>query len=221
MSNQALQKKIDEGLEDHPSWVGRHTTIDHLRPMIAKTVAVHPELAPALRALKKDALDHLDTLLPQTIAAMEQNGFHVYVAEESSQAADYIANIVGDHLVVKSKTNTGKEIGLTHRLQEQGATVYETDLGDRLAQLEGKGKASHTLAPASHLTRVECSQLLSKDLGEDLPTDPELLVGAARRSLRAAFLRAEVGISGANAIAADTGAIFLTENEGNMCYQHS
>ena len=53
MSNQALQKKIDEGLEDHPSWVGRHTTIDHLRPMIAKTVAVHPELAPALRAKKR------------------------------------------------------------------------------------------------------------------------------------------------------------------------
>ena len=49
-----------------------------------------------------------------------------------------------------------------------------------------------------------------------MPTDPELLVGAARRSLRAAFLRAEVGISGANAIAADTGAIFLTENEGNI-----
>lgn len=216
MSKQALQKKIDDGLSDRPSWVGRHTTIDHLRPMIAKTVAAHPELAPALRELKQDALDNLDTLLPQTIAAMEQNGFHVYVAEDSKQAVDYIAHIVGDHLVVKSKSNTGKEIGLTHRLQEQGATVYETDLGDRLAQLEGKGKASHTLAPASHLTRVECSQLLSKDLGEDLPTDPELLVGAARRSLRAAFLRAEVGISGANAIAADTGAIFLTENEGNI-----
>ncbi len=216
MSNQKLQQKIDEGLQDHPSWVGRHTTIDHLRPAIAKTVAAHPELAPKLRQLKEDAVSHLGTLLPQTIAAMERNGFHVYLAEDSKQAADYIANLVGDHLVVKSKTNTGKEIGLTHRLQEQGATVYETDLGDRLAQLEGKGKASHTLAPASHLTRVECSQLLSKDLGEELPTDPELLVGAARRSLRAAFLRAEVGISGANAIAADTGAIFLTENEGNI-----
>lgn len=216
MSNQKLQQKIDEGLQDHPSWVGRHTTIDHLRPAIAKTVEAHPELAPKLRQLKEDAVSHLDTLLPQTIAAMEQNGFHVYLAEDSKQAADYIAQLVGDHLVVKSKTNTGKEIGLTHRLQDQGATVYETDLGDRLAQLEGKGKASHTLAPASHLTRVECAQLLSKDLGEKLPTDPELLVGAARRSLRAAFLRAEVGISGANAIAADTGAIFLTENEGNI-----
>ncbi|MBR5319929.1 MAG: LUD domain-containing protein [Peptococcaceae bacterium] len=216
MSNQTLQQKIDAGLEDRPSWVGRHTTINHLRPAIVKTVAAHPELSPALRAVKDDAIDNLGTLLPQTIAAMQKNGFHVYMAETAQQAADYIANIVSDHLVVKSKTNTGKEIGITKRLQQQGATVYETDLGDRLAQLEGKGKAAHTLAPACHLTRVECAALLSKDLGEDLPTDPEILVGAARRSLRDAFLRAEVGISGANAIAADTGTVFLTENEGNI-----
>ena len=216
MSNQILQQKIDAGLDDHPSWVGRHTTIDHLRPGITKVSAEHPELAPALRKIKEDAINHLDTLLPQAIAAMERNGFHIYVAENAQQAADYIANITGAHLVVKSKTNTGKEIGITHRLQEQGATVYETDLGDRLAQLEGKGKSAHTLAPACHLTRVECAQLLSKDLGEELPTDPELLVGAARRALRNAFMHAEVGISGANAIAADTGAILLTENEGNI-----
>ena len=216
MSNQILQQKIDAGLDDHPSWVGRHTTIDHLRPGITKVSAEHPELAPALRKIKEDAINHLDTLLPQAIAAMERNGFHIYVAENTQQAADYIADITGAHLVVKSKTNTGKEIGITHRLQEQGAIVYETDLGDRLAQLEGKGKSAHTLAPACHLTRVECAQLLSKDLGEELPTDPELLVGAARRALRDAFMRAEVGISGANAIAADTGAILLTENEGNI-----
>jgi len=216
MSNDSLQKKIDEGLQDHPSWIGRHTTIDHLRPGIQKTTAAHPELAPALLQLKKDAIAQLDTLLPQTIAAMERNGFHVFVAETAQQAADYITNLVGQRLVVKSKSNTGKEINLTHSLQEHGATVYETDLGDRLAQLEGKNKSAHTLAPAAHLTRVECSQLLSKDLGETLPTDPELLVGAARRSLREVFLRAEVGISGANAIAADTGAIFVQENEGNI-----
>ena len=129
---------------------------------------------------------------------------------------DYIANLVGEGLVVKSKTNTGKEIAVTSRLQQQGATVYETDLGDRLAQLEGKGKSAHTLAPACHLTRVECAQLLAQDLQETLSDDPELLVGAARRALRAVFLQAEVGISGANAIAADTGAVFLTENEGNI-----
>lgn len=216
MSKQTLQKKIESGLADQPSWNGRCTTINHLRPVIQKTVAAHPELSPALLKLKEDAINHLDELLPQTITAMKQNGFHVYMAETSQQASDYIANIVGNRLVVKSKSNTGKEIGITHRLQEQGATVYETDLGDRLAQLEGKGKSAHTLAPACHLTRVECAQLLSKDLGEELPTDPEILVGAARRALRDVFLRAEVGISGANAIAADTGAIFLTENEGNI-----
>lgn len=216
MSNQALQTKIDAGLQDHASWVGRRTTINHLRPGIVKTVEANPDLSPALIQAKEDAVNHLGTLLPQTIAAMQQNGFHVYMAGTAKQAADYIANIVGDHLVVKSKSNTGKEIGITSRLQSQGATVYETDLGDRLAQLEGKGKSAHTLAPACHLTRVECAELLSKDLGEELPTDPEILVGAARRALRDAFMRAEVGISGANAIAADTGAIFLTENEGNI-----
>lgn len=216
MSNQTLQQKIDDGLQDHPSWIGRHTTIDHLRPNILKTIAAHPELSPALLQIKETALQQLDTLLPQTISVMEDNGFQVYVAEDAQSAADYIAQIVGEHLVVKSKTNTGKEIDITHRLQEQGATVYETDLGDRLAQLEGKGKSAHTLAPACHLTRVECARLLSQDLGEPLPDDPELLVGAARRALRTAFLQAEVGISGANAIAADTGAIFLTENEGNI-----
>ena len=216
MSNTILQKKIDEGLADQPSWIGRKTTINHLRPAIVKAVEAHPELSPALVALKEDAVSHMDELLHKTIEAMKQNGFQVYMAEDAKQACDYIANIVGDHLVVKSKTNTGKEIGITNRILEQGATVYETDLGDRLAQLEGKGKAAHTLAPACHLTRVECAELLSKDLGENLPADPEILVGAARRSLREAFLKAEVGISGANAIASDTGAVFLTENEGNI-----
>lgn len=63
---------------------------------------------------------------------------------------------------------------------------------------------------------MECAQLLARDLQETLSDDPELLVGAARRALRAVFLQAEVGISGAYAIAADTGAVFLTENEGNI-----
>lgn len=216
MSNQALQKKIDDGLQDHPSWVGRHTTINHLLPGIHSTVAAHPELAPRLVEIKEEAIDHLDALLEQTVASMERNGFHVYIADTATDAVEYIANLVGDRLVVKSKSNTGKEIGVTKRLQQGGATVYETDLGDRLAQLEGKGKSAHPLAPACHLTRVECAQLLSKDAGEELPTDPELLVGVARRTLRDAFLRADVGISGANSIAADTGAIFLTENEGNI-----
>lgn len=182
MSNSILQQKIDEGLADRPSWIGRHTTINHLRPAIVKTVVAHPELSPALIALKEDAVSHIDDLLPKAIEAMKQNGFQVYMAEDAKQACDYIANIVENHLVVKSKTNTGKEIGITKRLLEQGATVYETDLGDRLAQLEGKGKAAHTLAPACHLTRVECAELLSKDLGENLPADPEILVGEIGRA---------------------------------------
>lgn len=193
-------KKLTPDCRIIPPGLADIQAIDHLRPGIVRTVQAHPELSPVLQQMKETAIANLDQLLPQAIAAMEQRGFQVYLAENNQAAADYIANLVGEGLVVKSKTNTGKEIAVTSRLQQQGATVYETDLGDRLAQLEGKGKSAHTLAPACHLTRVECAQLLARDLQETLSDDPELLVGAARRALRAVFLQAEVGISGANAL---------------------
>lgn len=216
MSKKVLEKKIADGLHDKSSWIGRHVTIGHLRPGIVKATAANPTLRDRFKSIKKYSIEHLDELLNQTVEQMKKNGFHVYVAETSEEAVEYIAALVKSKKVVKAKTNTGKEIGLTHRLQAQGAEVYETDLGDRLAQLDGKGKSAHSLAPAAYLTAKEDAELLSKDLGENLPADATVLVGAARRSLRKAFLSSEVGISGANAIAAENGAIFVQENEGNI-----
>ena len=80
MSNGILQQKINAGLQDHPAWIGRHTTIDHLRPGIVRTVQAHPELSPVLQQMKETAIANLDQLLPQAIAAMEQRGFQVYLA---------------------------------------------------------------------------------------------------------------------------------------------
>ena len=178
--------------------------------------ARYPELTKALRRTKEYAINHLDVLLPQAIQALEAKGCKVFVSQSEQGARDYIAGIVKQQLVVKSKTNAGKEIGITNYLQEKGAQVVETDLGDRLTQLEGKGKSTHTLAPAIHLPMEECAKLLSKDVGEELPADEKLLVQAARRSLRDYLLGADVGISGANAIDAETGSVFVTENEGNI-----
>lgn len=211
-----LEQKIAAGLEDGSSWNGRQITIGHLRPNITKMAAAHPELKPQVRQIKQEGIVQLEQLLPQAIAKMEENGFKVHLASDNQEAAEYIAALVGERIVVKSKSNTGKEIDLTNRLQRQGAEVYETDLGDRLAQLEGKGKSAHTLAPAAHLTKEDCAALLSADIGQSLEADAKVLVAAARKRLRNVFLQAEVGISGANAIAAENGSIFLTENEGNI-----
>lgn len=217
MSKDVLEQKITEGLKDLSSWEGRQITIGHLRPGIVKTVAAHPELREQLRKIKQESIGRLEQLLPQAVCAMEKNGFHVYLANSNEAAAAHIAALVnGANKVVKSKTNTGKEIDITKRLQQQGAEVYETDLGDRLAQLEGKGKSAHTLAPAAHLTKEDCAALLSRDIGEALPAEAVALVAAARKRLRGVFMEAQVGISGANAIAAENGAVFLTENEGNI-----
>ncbi len=216
MSKKVLQQKIADGLQDKSSWIGRHVTIGHLRPMIVKVAESNVALRDRFKTIKKYSIAHLDELLVQTVENMKKNRFHVYVAETGEEAAKYIAELVGSQKVVKAKTNTGKEIGITQRLQAQGAEVYETDLGDRLAQLDGKGKSAHSLAPAAYLTAKEDAELLSRDLGENLPADATILVDAARRSLRKVFLTSEVGISGANAIAAETGAIFVQENEGNI-----
>ena len=94
--------------------------------------------------------------------------------------------------------------------------MIETDLGDRLVQLEGKDKSTHTLAPAIHIPIEDVTTLLSNNVGRELECDLEALVRAARESLREYLTTADVGISGANAIDAETGSIFLTENEGNI-----
>lgn len=216
MSEIDLKKKIEDGLNDQQAWAGRQRAFSFIRPGMLATTARYPELTKALRATKKYSIEHLDTLLPQAIKSLEAKGCKVFVSQSAQGACDYIASIVQQQLVVKSKTNAGKEIGITKYLQQQGAKVVETDLGDRLVQLEGKDKSTHTLAPAIHLPMAECAKLLSHDVGEELGCDEKLLVGAARRSLRDDLLGADVGISGANAIDAETGSIFVTENEGNI-----
>lgn len=216
MSEIDLQQKIQEGLDDQKAWAGRQRAFGFIKPGMLKTTARYPELTHTLRAIKEDAINHLDELLPKAIKSLEQKGCHVFVSKSEQGAREYIGNIVKEQLVVKSKTNAGKEIDISNFLRGGGATVIETDLGDRLVQLEGKDKSTHTLAPAIHISMAECAELLSKDVGKELACDEKMLVKAARSSLRDYLLGADIGISGANAIVAETGSIFVTENEGNI-----
>ncbi len=216
MANVDLSGKIREGLNDGDAWRGRQCAFGFIRPGMQRMVQRYPELTKELRAVKEYSIQHVDELLAQAIQAMEAKGVKVYVANTEEEARDYIAQVVGQNLVVKSKTNAGKEIGITKYLSEQGAKVIETDLGDRLVQLEGKDKSTHTLAPAIHIPIEDVTTLLSDNVGRELECDLKTLVRAARESLREYLTTAEVGISGANAIDAETGSIFLTENEGNI-----
>lgn len=215
MSKAAIKRKVKAGLKDSSARLGRSRALGVIKPGMKNMVANYPELRDKLKEIKRKAIDNLPRLLEQTINSFERNGCRVFVADTADEAREYIGKIVQRGLVVKSKSNAGKEIGITSYLQEQGATVVETDLGDRIAQI-AKSPASHSLAPAIHIPIERITELFSEEAGEELECDIDVLIKAARKSLRRYLEEADVGISGANAIIAETGSVVLTENEGNI-----
>jgi len=215
MIKASIKKKITSGLRDGSARLGRSRALGIIKPSIKGAVENYPDLRERLRNIKKEAIDNLPQLLEQATTALRRNGFRVFTAGTAGEARQYIGNIVGTRLAVKSKSNAGKEIGITTYLEAQGARVIETDLGDRIAQM-ARSEASHSLAPAIHIPIERVADLFSEETGETLECDVAVLVKAARRSLRRYLVEADVGISGANAVIAETGSIVLTENEGNI-----
>jgi L-lactate dehydrogenase complex protein LldF len=121
----------------------------------------------------------------------------------------------GTHpLVVKSKSMTTEEIGLTPYLENQGFEVVETDLGEYIVQIAGQ-MPSHITAPALHLSRQEVGKIFAEKLGVEYQEDPVELIAIARRILREKFMKADVGITGVNFAVAETGTPLMVENEGN------
>lgn len=215
MSKLKVKKKIEDGLSDISARIGRYRAFSIIRPGMQKMVAQYPELREKLRNIKQYSINNLEDLLDQAVKSLEEKGCKVFIAESEEAAVKYIGEIVKSGLVVKSKSNAGKEIDITKYLEKQEATVIETDLGDRINQL-AKSNASHSLAPAIHIPIERVTELFSAEAGKQLACDENELVKAARKSLRKFLEDADVGISGANAVVAETGSIFLTENEGNI-----
>ena len=157
-----------------------------------------------------------EILLKQAIENLIQNGIKVYMVDSREEAISLIISEVGDNrLVVKSKSNLAKEIGLTEALEAVGIDVIETDIGDRIIQLCGD-TPSHPTGPASHLTRYDIAKILSAHLGKAVKPTARAIVELIRDEISAYIDKATIGITGANAIAAEDGAVLLLHNEGNI-----
>lgn len=155
-------------------------------------------------------------LLEEAIDHLQKNQFKVLQAENSEEACELFLREIGEEkLVVKSKSNLSKEIGLTPFLARHGIEVIETDIGDRINQLIG-GRSSHYTGPIVHLTRFEISEILSRHLKREISPVPEEEMQAVREDIETYLQKAKVGITGANAIAAKEGAILIVHNEGNV-----
>ena len=190
----------------------------------AEAAARLPEfeaLRDSARAIKDHTLAHLDLYLEAYEQKVGASGGQVHYAQDADEARKIIVDLcksIGAKSVTKGKSMIAEEIGLNHALEEAGIEPFETDLGEYIIQLRGE-TPSHILAPAIHLLAKDVEQEFRK-AHRDLPTDrslaePEQLVAEARQVLRAKFLAADVGITGANFLVAETGTSIIVTNEGN------
>lgn len=170
------------------------------------------------RDVKTHALTNLERYLVQAEERLTANGARVHWAETADEALAVLTSIVGRHRVeraVKGKSMLTEELHVNEHLEGLGVRVRETDLGEYIIQLLGE-PPSHIVGPAIHRSLDDCRRLFHDVLGTPLDGEPDALAAAARDALRQDFLAADLGISGGNFLAADTGTVALIENEGNI-----
>lgn len=169
------------------------------------------------RQRKWDAINHLDLHLEEFERHARARGTIVHWAEDDEEARAIILEICRKHevrRVVKSKSMATEEIHLNGFLEKHGVTPFETDLGEYIIQLRGE-TPYHIVTPVMHLTKEDIDQTFHEKLGTPTGATAEDLAMTARRVLRNEYLAADMGITGANFIIAETGMLSITENEGN------
>lgn len=163
------------------------------------------------------AIETLDQQLQEFELHFTKRGGNVIWAENGEQAIEEILNICRQKnckTVVKSKSMVTEEIHLNDALEKNGIESIETDLGEYIQQLDGEAPY-HIVTPAMHKSKEDVAKLFAEKLGTDPKLTPEELTLVARNILREKYVQAEVGVTGANFIISDIGAIAVTENEGN------
>jgi L-lactate dehydrogenase complex protein LldF len=177
----------------------------------------YQELRTQAHAIKKHAIDNLDYYLEEFERNVTARGGKVVYCKDATEVADFVLGLAkqrGARLIVKSKSMTTEEVDLNERLHHHGLESVETDLGEYILQLAHE-KPYHIVLPALHKTRYDVADLFTRELHVPRETVIEKQTALACSVLRDKFLAADIGISGANFLVADSGAIVVIENEGN------
>lgn len=165
----------------------------------------------------RDLASHLQRFEERLIA----NGVQVHwaeTAEDANRIVVEIARRASVKRIVKGKSMASEETHLNHALEQAGLSVVETDLGEYIVQL-ARDRPSHIILPIIHMTREDVGRVMHREIQVPLSDDPKQLAAYARERLRDEFLRADMGITGANFGVVENGTICLVTNEGNgrMC----
>src|ERR1700761_82718 len=188
------------------------------RDAAAREVPEWEDLRTLASQIKEHALSHLAGYLEQFEERATANGAHVHWARDAHEHNQIVYDILtsqGAQTVVKAKSMLTEECELRPFLERRGITVTETDLGERIQQLDDQ-PPSHIVGPAFQKTPEQVAELFHRVYGSDPGNaDPVYLAGVMREHTRPLFLSADAGMTGANFALARTGAIVTVTNEGN------
>ena len=194
--------------------------VDH-RSKALENLPDADELRTRAKEIKERALARLDEYLVEFEANVNANGGQVHWAETARQANDVVVELCRQAnacSVIKGKSMVGEETGLNEALESAGLETIETDLGEYIIQL-AEEPPSHIIAPAIHKTRGQIAELFRQFHDrQEYPGALESvadIVNEARAVMRQKYIAADVGITGANFLVADTGTAVLVTNEGN------
>ncbi|MFG1180674.1 lactate utilization protein B [Xanthobacter sp. DSM 14520] len=197
-----------------PGFIGKRTAA-------AEKLPEFDALRDSARDIKNHTLAHLDLYLERFEEKVKAAGGHVHFAVDAAEARDVVTKIcrdLGARTVTKGKSMISEEIGLNDHLSAAGIEPVETDLGEYLIQIRGEAP-SHIIAPAIHLNKEQVEEDFRRVHAHLAPernlSEPTALLAEARGELRQKFLVADVGITGANFLVAETGTSIIVTNEGN------
>src|ERR1700676_1760154 len=176
------------------------------------------ELRSLASAIKEHTLTHLDGYLDQFEANARANGIEVHWARDGGEHNQIVHGILRDHgakLLIKSKSMLTEECGFRPYMASVGIEVIETDLGERIQQLDNEDP-SHVVVPAVHKLRNDVAEVFARTLGTDPGnSDVHYLAEAQREATHPLILNADAGMTGCNFAVAETGTFVVCTNEGN------
>jgi iron-sulfur cluster protein len=175
------------------------------------------QLQERVKNIRAYSIKNMDLLIEKVVKNFEKNGVEVILAEKSEDALDALYSIVKDEsIIAKSKSNTAGEIGLSEFLEDKGVQVVETDLGDRIVQLDPDSNPSHPIGPASHLRMDDIVKIISNEFNIDIKPEPRAILDIIKQDVLLKLAKCNIGITGANSVAADDGSVITVHNEGNI-----
>src|SRR6266480_2938244 len=208
--NEKIQTTLADGKLQLAIYTATGRLIEKRRKAITPDICPdYQELRTHANAVKRHTIEHLDYYLEEFARNVEAHGGKVVFCKDAQDVADFVLRLAkerGAHLIVKSKSMTTEEVDLNERLEHHHLESVETDLGEYILQLAHE-RPYHIVAPVLHKTREQVADLFTERLGvpREIVIEKQALI--ARSVLRERFLAADIGVSGANFLVADSGAV--------------